>query len=99
MNTFSERLNKLSEKVSHLIGDHQRLQQQLVEQENAARQHQRSSDVLKARVNELERENELLRNAAPAAQSGSDAPGSKERIDELVAEIDRCLELLRPIER
>jgi hypothetical protein len=45
-------------------------------------------------VNELEKENEVLRDSARSAQSAKADPGPKERIDRLVAEIDRCLELL-----
>jgi hypothetical protein len=47
-------------------------------------------------VAELERENGVLRKARSAEQ-GAAAAGTKERIDELVHEIDRCLALLSPV--
>jgi hypothetical protein len=56
----------------------------------------RMEDVLRARVAELERENGVLRKARSAEQ-GAAAAGTKERIDELVHEIDRCLALLSPV--
>ena len=96
MSTFTERLSNLKEQVARLAREHRQLQQSLMEKENAARDQQRMHDVLKARVNELERENEVLRKAERPAAGGPNDPGTKERIDELVAEIDRCLELLNP---
>ncbi len=96
MNTLTDRLNALKEQVARLIQEHQQLNERSLEAERAIREHQRMSDVLKARVNELEKENEVLRQAERSTESGSKDPGTKERIDELVAEIDRCLELLNP---
>jgi hypothetical protein len=62
------------------------------------RELKRSDEVLRARITELEQENEVLRavKAANLESSGAvnDRSGSKERIDELVIEIDRCLALL-----
>ncbi len=98
MNTFTDRLNNVKEQVSRLVREHRQLQEQFAEQEKAAREQQRTLQVLEARVNELERENEVLRKAERAVAGPAD-PGTKERIDELVAEIDRCLELLKPVER
>ena len=53
----------------------------------------READVLKARVKELEQENEVLRTAKAAVEQPA-REGAKEQIDELVNEIDRCLALL-----
>ena len=99
MSTFTDRLGKLKEQMERLVCEHKQLQEHLADQERTAREHQRTHDVLKARVNELERENEVLRKAERAVAGSTNDPGTKERIDELVAEIDRCLELLKPIER
>jgi regulator of sirC expression with transglutaminase-like and TPR domain len=96
MNTLTDRLGAVKEQVARLIGDHELLRKRFLEKENEAHEHQRMCDVLKARVQELERENEALRKAERPASGGSSDPGTKERIDELVAEIDRCLELLNP---
>lgn len=58
------------------------------------RELKRNDEVLRARLTELEQENEVLRTVKAAPASG-DRSGSKERIDELVIEIDRCLALLQ----
>ncbi|MBS1547690.1 MAG: hypothetical protein JST38_15795 [Bacteroidetes bacterium] len=53
----------------------------------------REAEVLRARIKELEQENGVLRTAkAPEGETGRE--GKKEKIDELVQEIDRCLALL-----
>lgn len=96
MNTLPDRLIKVQEQVDRLIREHKQLQAGYSDQERTAREHQRTCDVLKARVQELERENEVLRKAERSTTGGSNDPGTKERIDELVAEIDQCLELLNP---
>ena len=51
------------------------------------------AEMLKARVAELERENEVLRSTKSAESKLGD-PGTKEKIDELVNEIDRGLALI-----
>ena len=93
MNSLPERLRQVQEQVSRLVRDHLALQKKVSEQEAMAHEHHRTVEVLKARVAELERENEVLRSAR-SADGGSARPGTKERIDELVHEIDRCLALI-----
>lgn len=94
MNTITERLHKVQEQVARLVGDHKTLRARAAELEAANHDHQRTSEVLTERVAELERENEVLRKAKPAPGELG-APGTKERIDELVNEIDRCLALIQ----
>jgi cell division protein FtsB len=81
-------------RVEGLLKDRDRHADRHLSLEEELRELKRSNEVLQARVTELEHENEVLRTvkAAPAA---SDRSGSKERIDELVIEIDRCLALLQ----
>lgn len=93
MNTLTDRLRAIQDRISRLLREHDTLKRRSAELETEARDHQRMAEVLKARVGELERENEVLRKARPT-ESGPADPGTKERIDELVHEIDRCLALL-----
>ncbi|MEO8589360.1 MAG: hypothetical protein ABI432_08340 [Flavobacteriales bacterium] len=93
MNTMTDRLRATQERITRLIRDHEALRKRSAELEADAHDHQRMGEVLKARVEELERENEVLRKVKPAA-SGTSGPGTKERIDELVHEIDNCLALI-----
>lgn len=93
MNTLTDRLRAIQDHVTRLTREHAALLGREAELEAKVREHQRMSEVLKARVGELERENEVLRRTRPA-QSVPGETGTKERIDELVLEIDRCLALL-----
>ncbi|HQW04387.1 MAG: hypothetical protein IPH05_12910 [Flavobacteriales bacterium] len=93
MNTLSNRLLAVKEKVTRLTREHEELRQRSSESDTAARDSHRNVDVLKARVAELERENEALRQGRSAG--GGTRPGTKEKIDELVNEIDHCLALLK----
>ena len=92
---MKNRLQHIQEQVARLLGDHAALRMRAAELETEANDHRRTVEVLKARVTELERENGVLRKAR-AAESGAGASGTKERINELVHEIDRCLALLTP---
>lgn len=93
MNTFADRINSIKDHVARMIREQQGLRERTTELEKAAHDHQRMTEVLKARVAELERENEGLRKAKPQ-EEGESGTGTNERIDELVLEIDRCLALL-----
>lgn len=93
MTTLAQRTNAVREQVARLVRDHKGLRRRAADLEAKLHDQDRLLDMLKARVAELERENEVLRKAKGGA-SRPDAPGTKEKIDELVNEIDRCLALL-----
>jgi predicted RNase H-like nuclease (RuvC/YqgF family) len=93
MNTQVERLQAAQAQVSRFTREHVALRKRVVSLESDVQDHQRMVDMLKARVSELERENEVLRSAK-SAESRQGDPGTKEKIDELVNEIDRCLALI-----
>jgi chromosome segregation ATPase len=87
------RLRAIHDHVARLIREHEVLRQRAAELETELNDGKRSIEVLKARVAELERDNEVLRKARPA-DGGPGPTGTKEKIDELVQEIDQCLALL-----
>lgn len=94
MNTLTDRLQAIQEQVARLAGEHVDLRKKATDLDVEARDSHRKGEVLKARVAELERENEVLRKGR-SASGGTTGPGTKERIDELVHEIDSCLALLK----
>lgn len=93
MSDLAERIRNARTQVGRLLRDKDRLAASVSGLENELRDRQRAAEVLQARVAELERENEVLRAVRPATPA-IDRAGTKERIDELVSEIDRCLALL-----
>lgn len=93
MNTVVERLQAAKEQLSRFGGVYADLRERAATLEDQVQDHQRMAEMLKARVAELERENEVLRSTKSAENRLSD-PGTKVKIDELVNEIDRCLALI-----
>lgn len=91
---MTDRLRAVQERVDRLVRDHHALRARATELEIAGLDHLRTNEVLTARVSELERENEVLRRIKPAT-SGTTDPGTKDKIDALVNEIDRCLSLIK----
>ncbi|HMU14203.1 MAG: hypothetical protein JST41_04055 [Bacteroidetes bacterium] len=98
MSDLAPRLRQVHARVEGLLKDRDRSASEhlgLVEQ---LRELKRSDEVLRARIEELEREIAVLRavQTVPHGNGATgDRSGTKERIDELVSEIDRCLALLK----
>jgi len=95
MSDLSSRIRAVHVHVARLVADREASRRQVVALEHEHREQQRNAEVLRARIAELERENEVLRVTRPAQQQRAEGqPEAKQRIDELVNEIDRCLALL-----
>ncbi len=98
MSDLANRLRQVHVRVEGLLKDRDRLTKADHAAQEELRELKRSDEVLRARITELEQENAVLRTVKVASpeRSGAtgDRSGSKERIDELVIEIDRCLALL-----
>ncbi len=89
----AQRIQDVHQRIDRLLKDHVKLRSAHTSLEEELKGFRRSHSVLQARIAELEKENEVLRSARATA---ADRSGTKERIDELVSEIDRCLALLTP---
>ena len=93
MDSLLERLRVARVKLNGLF-EERALNSAAVEASEArSREGSREADVLRVRIKELEQENEVLRTVKAAAEQPA-REGTKEQIDELVNEIDRCLALL-----
>lgn len=88
------RLKAVRKQVRLLIQERDALREQVDKLEADAQQKHREMEVLAARVVEMERENEVLRMAR-SLDTGEGREEAKQRIDELVDEIDRCLALIK----
>lgn len=93
MSELAPRLRTVHHKVHNLLAHGERWKAERSRLEEELRDAKRNSSVLQARIVELEREVEVLRADRPAIAVDV-RPVTKERIDELVNEIDRCLALL-----
>ena len=95
MSDLASRIRAVHMHVARLVADREAARRRLVALEHEQRDQQRNAEVLRARIAELERENEVLRVTRPTQQQRAEGqPEAKQRIDELVNEIDRCLALL-----
>ncbi|HQV37299.1 MAG: hypothetical protein IPO60_07340 [Flavobacteriales bacterium] len=93
MEGLLERISVARTQVKGLLHEQTRATAAIEALEAHSREGNREADVLKARIKELEQENEVLRTVKAAPEQPERA-GTKEKIDELVNEIDRCLALL-----
>lgn len=93
MDGLLERISAARAKVQQEQREGSRLRAANEALEGALRDTTRVNEVLKARIHEVEQENEVLRTAKEA-QVAENRAGTKEKIDELVSEIDQCLALL-----
>ncbi|MBK6628086.1 MAG: hypothetical protein IPJ87_08015 [Flavobacteriales bacterium] len=93
MSELVERLRSVHDRVAQLLRQHRELRAQLDRIGSSERESGQRIAVLETRIAELEKENEVLRTAK-ARQGSEEGQGTKQRIDELVNEIDRCLALL-----
>ena len=93
MGDIKERLGVVRSGVERLIKE--RDEQRAKVAKLTAQMHDENGmlDVLRKRIGELEHENKVLRTAQTF--QGADGKGSKQQIDMLVKEIDRCLSLLK----
>lgn len=89
-----ERIGIARAHAEQLLAERERMTAAIEASEKHAREANREKDVLKARIKELEQENEALRKAAASKVETTGREGTKEKIDELVNEIDQCLALL-----
>lgn len=92
MTEVIERLQHATTRVGVLVKEHEQLRQRHARAEEELGTQRRTNEVLSKRVSELEQENEVLRTVQ--AKHVGMQPQAKERIDELVSEIDRCLALI-----
>lgn len=93
MEGLLERISTARTRVKGLLDEQTHATAAIEALEARSREGGREADVLKARIKELEQENEVLRTVKAAPEQPERA-GTKEKIDELVNEIDRCLALL-----
>ena len=93
MSDLIQRLRSVQERVARVVQERDAFQGKVSALEAQAREGHRTTEVLRARIAELERENEVLRTSR-AASGSAGTPEAKQRIDELVHEIDRCLALI-----
>jgi hypothetical protein len=93
MNLVTEHLQKLEEKIRQLAEDHQKIK---TEKDLLIRQsvtQQRTIDEQKTEIENLKKQVQALK-IAKSVESNQETGKVKDKIQDLVREIDRCIELL-----
>jgi uncharacterized phage infection (PIP) family protein YhgE len=93
MNLVTEYLQKLEEKIRQLAEDHQKIK---TEKDLLIRQsvtQQRTIDEQKTEIENLKKQVQALK-IAKSVESKQETGKVKDKIQDLVREIDRCIELL-----
>ncbi len=93
MSELKERLVHIRAGVEHLVKERDEQRARVAKLASQIHDESGMLDVLRKRVADLERENKVLRTTQTFVNT--DTGESKERIDQLVKEIDTCLSLLR----
>lgn len=95
MSELIDRLRGIQGKVTKLIKERDELMQRVTKLIAEQRDQGSMTATLNTRIAALERENEVLRTASSFKGEEQGRPEAKQRIDELVKEIDGCLALLK----
>lgn len=93
MDGLLERIGAARAKLQQVRSEQARCRAALATLESNLRDKEREAEVLRARIRDMEQENADLQ-AAHQAQLAERRSGTREKIDELVNEIDQCLALL-----
>ena len=84
----------ISQKVERLLEENSRLQAGLEEADTRVQDMEKTIEVQKNTIAELSERNKMIKLAKNLSLSGSDSFDIKIKINEMVREIDRCIDLL-----
>jgi hypothetical protein len=93
MNLVAEKLQKLEQKIRQLAEDHHKIKSDNDILTQKAVSQQLIIDEQKTEIENLQKQVQALK-IAKSVESGQDTTKVKEKIQDLVREIDRCIELL-----
>lgn len=94
MQDYQQRLEIIYQKVKNLLDENTRLNAELQHDRDRIADLERTVELQKNALSELTEQNKLIKLAKNFSKSGSDGFEMKIKINELVREIDRCIDLL-----
>lgn len=94
MQDYQQRLEIIYQKVKNLLDENTRLNAELQRDRERIADLERTVELQKNALSELTEQNKLIKLAKNFSNSGSDGFEMKIKINELVREIDRCIDLL-----
>lgn len=92
--SLETRLASIRGKVENLLEENRRLKQENLELSESHVELKKTIDLQKNTIAELTERNKMIKLAKNLSLSGSDGFDVKIKINEMVKEIDRCIDLL-----
>ncbi|MFN5251583.1 MAG: hypothetical protein ACOVQJ_07525 [Bacteroidia bacterium] len=94
MQGIEQRLAAIKEKVGNLLQENLRLKEEVQSLTQTLEERERTIEIQKNTIGGLTERNKMIKLAKNLSLSGSDSFDVKIKINELVREIDRCIDLL-----
>ena len=94
MNGLEVRLQLIREKVEKLLEENERLKEERMVLTSQLEAKEKTIEIQKNTISDLTERNKMIKLAKNLSLSGSDGFDVKIKINELVREIDRCIDLL-----
>ena len=94
MQGIEQRLAAIKEKVGNLLQQNLRLKEEVQSLTQTLEERERTIEIQKNTIGGLTERNKMIKLAKNLSLSGSDSFDVKIKINELVREIDRCIDLL-----
>lgn len=94
MQGIEQRLAAIKEKVGNLLQENLRLKEEVQSLTQTLEERERTIEIQKNTIAGLTERNKMIKLAKNLSLSGSDSFDVKIKINELVREIDRCIDLL-----
>lgn len=91
---FQQRLSRIRGRVEEVVTENRALKDENISLIAELDQLKKTIELQKNALGELKEENKLIKLAKEMSMSGSDAHDLKIKINELVRDIDRCIDLL-----
>ena len=94
MQGIEQRLAAIKEKVGNLLQENLRLKEEVQSLTQTLEERERTIEIQKNTIGGLTERNKMIKLAKNLSLSGSDSFDVKIKINELVREIDSCIDLL-----
>lgn len=94
MSTMQERLERICRQLEGLLVERERLQQEISRLRSRLAEMESAHELLQKENESLQETNKMLKLAKVLKPEGSDRKEIKLKINELVREIDRCIDIL-----
>lgn len=94
MDLLTEKLRLIKLKVQRVVEQNQALSREVEELKTKVKELEKTAEIQKNTIQDIEEQNKMIKLAKNFTLQGKDSFDVKIKINELVREIDRCIDLL-----